>query len=81
MATSTADFFAGHLGHLTPTQEQSFFTFRDNLAKADLYVPSTGTSKPSHDDPTLLYVFLESFPRFNLNVVQKALSPCPSVQP
>jgi hypothetical protein len=57
MATSTTDFFAGHLEHLTPTQEQSFSTFKDNLAKANLYVPLTDTSKPSHDDPTLLYVF------------------------
>ena len=63
MATSTTDFFAGHLGHLTPTQGQLFLSFKEILAKANLYVHSTGTNKPSHDDPTLLYV-LGSFPRF-----------------
>ena len=52
----TFDLFTGHLGHLTATQQESFITFKDNLAKADLYTPPTDTSKASHDEPTLLCV-------------------------
>ncbi|PPR07267.1 hypothetical protein CVT26_012427 [Gymnopilus dilepis] len=44
----------GHLGNLTPEQEQALSTFKENLIKADLYKPGTESQKPSHDDPTLL---------------------------
>jgi hypothetical protein len=57
LQADSTDFFAGHLGHLTTIQEESFSTFKDNLAKANLYTPSTGTSQASHDEPTLLCVF------------------------
>ena len=58
------DIFAGHLGHLTSTQAEAFATFKDNLARANLYMPSTGISKASHDEPTLLCVscFLNMVP-------------------
>ena len=49
---------AGHLGHLTPSQEKSLETFKQNLQKANLYNPkSDDHSSPSHDDTTLLYLF------------------------
>lgn len=47
---------AGHLGHLTSSQQESFQKFKDNLAKVELYTPPTGISKASHDEPTLLCV-------------------------
>jgi len=48
------DLFAGHLGHLTAIQEESFSTFKKNLLQAGLYIPSIGTGNASHDEPTLL---------------------------
>jgi hypothetical protein len=49
---------AGHLGHLTPSQEKSLETFKQNLQKANLYNPtSDNRGSPSHDDTTLLYLF------------------------
>ncbi|KAJ7246367.1 CRAL/TRIO domain-containing protein [Mycena rebaudengoi] len=42
--------FAGHLGNLTSSQEESLSVFKDTLAKAQLYDPV----KPAYDDPTLL---------------------------
>jgi hypothetical protein len=51
------DFFVGHLGHLTAIQEQSFSTFKVNLAQANLYTPSKDSNNlASHDEPTLLCV-------------------------
>lgn len=48
---------AGHLGHLTASQEKSLETFKQNLQKASLYDPESDNSGcPSHDDTTLLYV-------------------------
>ena len=49
--------YKGHLGRLTPEQEQAFATFKANLEKAGLYSPGTETSDASHDDATVLYVF------------------------
>jgi hypothetical protein len=57
LQAETADIFAGHLGHLTAAQQELFSIFKDNLAKANLYSPPTSTSKASHDEPTLLWVF------------------------
>lgn len=55
---------AGHLGHLTPSQEKSLETFKQSLHKADLYNPKVDDSgHPSHDDTTLLCVYnLQSLP-------------------
>lgn len=48
---------AGHLGHLTPSQEKSLETFKQHLQKADLYTPKADDGgRPSHDDTTLLSV-------------------------
>jgi len=48
---------AGHLGHLTPSQEESLEAFKQSLHKADLYNPKGDDGgPPSHDDTTLLCV-------------------------
>lgn len=48
---------AGHLGHLTASNEKSLETFKQSLQRADLYSPNVGDSgHPSHDDTTLLCV-------------------------
>ncbi|KAG6909238.1 hypothetical protein DXG01_001420 [Tephrocybe rancida] len=49
-----ADFFSGHLGHLTSSQEETLEGFKDNLMKSELYTASTDDTEASHDDPTLL---------------------------
>jgi hypothetical protein len=53
-STVTVDVLAGHLGHLTESQQQAFATFHDNLTKAQLYTPAEEGRKASHDEPTLL---------------------------
>ncbi|PFH53280.1 hypothetical protein AMATHDRAFT_1351 [Amanita thiersii Skay4041] len=55
-ANNTTDYtvFSGHLGHLTNSQEEAFSLFKSNLLHANLYIPSTQASSPSHDDTTLL---------------------------
>ena len=50
--------FAGHLGHLTKEQEDALTKFKESLASANLYTPASAASPASHDDPTLLYVYL-----------------------
>jgi hypothetical protein len=52
------DVLAGHLGHLTEAQQKAFASFRQNLAEAQLYVTpqESSSGKPSHDEPTLLWV-------------------------
>lgn len=47
---------AGHLGNLTPEQEQALETFRQELTTAGLYTPTSEGSNASHDDATLLCV-------------------------
>jgi len=48
---------AGHIGHLTPSQEESLEVFKRSLHKADLYTPKADDGgPPSHDDTTLLCV-------------------------
>lgn len=47
---------AGHLGHLTSSQQENFQQFKDNLANANLYKPSVDGTRASHDEPTLLCV-------------------------
>lgn len=48
---------AGHLGHLTSSQEKSLETFKQSLHKACLYDPKADDGgRPSHDDTTLLCV-------------------------
>ncbi|KAJ7134303.1 CRAL/TRIO domain-containing protein [Mycena epipterygia] len=42
--------FAGHLGHLSASQEDALTAFKQALAEAKLYDPA----QPSPDDPTLL---------------------------
>ncbi|KAG6860752.1 hypothetical protein C0995_007870 [Termitomyces sp. Mi166 len=49
-----ANFFAGHLGHLTSSQLEALEEFRANLSKAELYTAPIDGTKASHDDPTLL---------------------------
>ena len=46
---------AGHLGNLTPEQEQALETFRQDLTAAGLYTPAGEDRSASHDDATLLY--------------------------
>lgn len=48
--------FPGHLGHLSPAQEEALATFKANLAEANLYTFPSNPANASHDDPTLLYV-------------------------
>lgn len=54
--TTAQNLFAGHLGHLTPAQQDAFTKFKENLAAAGLYSPATSTASASHDEPTLLLV-------------------------
>ncbi|KAJ7164732.1 CRAL/TRIO domain-containing protein [Mycena crocata] len=49
-ASPAYNIFAGHLGHLSPSQENAFTAFKQALADAKLYDPY----KPTPDDPTLL---------------------------
>ncbi|KAF8636205.1 hypothetical protein AX17_003692 [Amanita inopinata Kibby_2008] len=66
----TTTTFAGHLGHLTDTQQTALTTFKQNLASANLYTPASTTgSPPSHDDTTLLR-FLRAR-NFNPSAAQK----------
>ncbi|KAF9479930.1 CRAL/TRIO domain-containing protein [Pholiota conissans] len=60
---------AGHLGNLTPEQEQAFATFKENLTAAGLYTPATEDTKASHEDTTVLR-FLRAR-SFNLAAAQK----------
>ncbi|KAJ3525732.1 hypothetical protein NMY22_g10452 [Coprinellus aureogranulatus] len=48
--------FAGHLGHLTASQEEALKTFKEKLTAAGLYIPASedGSTEPSHDDVLLL---------------------------
>lgn len=46
--------FPGHLGHLSPAQEEALATFKANLAEANLYTFPSNPANASHDDPTLL---------------------------
>jgi len=44
----------GHLGHLSPEEEETLRGFKVFLEEKGAYKPGT---PPSHDDQTLLYVF------------------------
>ena len=57
-STIVPDVTSGHLTHLTDSQQAAFATFKDILTKAQLYTPPSDPDRPrpSHDDPTLLYV-------------------------
>ncbi|KAJ8523258.1 hypothetical protein ONZ45_g350 [Pleurotus djamor] len=50
----TFDPLAGHLFRLTPQQLEAFISFKDNLAKANLYAHGSDTSRASHNDETIL---------------------------
>lgn len=70
MSTSSPrDSLAGHIGHLTPPQEQAFTSFRSLLASNNLYNPASPSSLPSHDDGTILR-FLRAR-RFNIQAAYK----------
>jgi hypothetical protein len=62
--TSTASTIAdyaypyGHLGHLTPKQEEAFIQFKKVLEERGLVKAGP---PPSHDDPLILYVDLFLF--------------------
>ena len=60
-ATTVTHLMAGHLGNLTAQQEQAFSTFKENLIKANLYTPPSENHEASHDDPTLLCVYLTQY--------------------
>ena len=51
-------YFAGHVGHLSTSQQDALDTFRGNLIEAGLYTSADadGGIQASHDDPTLLCV-------------------------
>ena len=53
--TSTKDPLAGHLNHLTVSQEAALERFKTALHTRGLWKPGTSASRPSHDDATLLY--------------------------
>jgi hypothetical protein len=55
---SVRDPLAGHLNHLTATQEAALDKFKSLLHERGLWKPGTSASRPSHDDATLLYVIL-----------------------
>lgn len=57
-ATTITHSMAGHLGNLTPQQEQAFNKFIENLTKANLYTPGSDNHEASHDDATLLCAIL-----------------------
>lgn len=46
----------GHLGHLTPEEEEAFKNFKLLCAEKGVYKPADGETPASHDDATLLYV-------------------------
>ena len=50
----------GHLGHLTPKEEAAFATFKNLCAEQGFYKPDDGVEPASHDDGTLMYVFVFS---------------------
>ncbi|KAG6819667.1 hypothetical protein H0H93_009747 [Arthromyces matolae] len=67
------DVFSGHLGHLSPTQQENFEVFKVNLLKANLYSAPAGEGHTaSHDDSTLLR-FLRAR-GFSVNPAQKQFS-------
>ncbi|GLB45504.1 putative CRAL TRIO domain-containing protein [Lyophyllum shimeji] len=53
-ATGPSHFFAGHLGHLSTSQEEAFELFKASLVNAKLYASPTDLGEASHDDPTIL---------------------------
>lgn len=48
------DVTSGHLHHLTPDQQAALTTFKEIIAKGQLYSPDK--PHPTHDDPSLLCV-------------------------
>ena len=73
---------AGHLGHLTESQEESLETFKDSLHRVNLYNPKTGDSgQPSHDDTTLLCVHNPSSLSGFVDIpnLTQPIPPCPEV--
>lgn len=45
---------ATHLGHLSPTQEDSLAAFKKLAEQKRYYRPETSPQKASHDDETML---------------------------
>jgi hypothetical protein len=45
----------GHLGHLSPDQENAFTNFKLLCAEHGYYTAAEGDKEASHDDATLLY--------------------------
>lgn len=80
-ASDYSKLLAGHLGHLTASQEESLETFKQNLRSANLYNPKTDDSGcPSHDDTTLLCVYNQSSPLLALySKLTQQIPPCPEV--
>lgn len=56
-AAEVYGFPRGHLGHLTPEEEEALIAFKKLCEEKGYYHPRNGdTELPSHDDPTLLCV-------------------------
>lgn len=49
---------ATHLGHLSPTQEDSLAAFKKLAEQRHYYRPESSTQRASHDDETMLFVCL-----------------------
>jgi hypothetical protein len=47
-------FPTGHLGHLSPSQQESFEQFKTLCRERGKYTPAQGDALPSHEDQTLL---------------------------
>jgi hypothetical protein len=64
----------GHLGHLTPEEEESLKQFKVLCENNGYYSPGNGTTvPPSHEDATMLSVFPPFSPYFLLTGVRRFL--------
>lgn len=62
-AAAGTEWLTGHLHHLTPEQEDKLREFKEFCAEKGYYKADVGdgSGKPSHEDETVLYVFLFFF--------------------
>lgn len=77
-AAGTA-WLAGHLNHLTEDQEKKLEEFKKLCEKEGYYKPETDGQKPSHDDATMLYVYvLSPFPASRRWALTDTIQPFPA---